>query len=188
VPAYTFFGVQIAIQAGSGDPLRARLHEAVARAPGEQSLNEKRQFWKRICAALAGAEGGFRYGFWDLIRTEKAEEEFETWCAEIEGSVASEADDPVARAAGPRDHALFTLLFLLERGSNSDLTLGERCDLPESQYFTRDTFARLVASPPLLNFANVKADAVYLVPGNDEDGLTAEELRGDGYDYLKPLT
>jgi hypothetical protein len=39
----------------------------------------------------------------------------------------------------------------------------------------------------MLNFANVQADAVYLVPGNDHDGLSDDDLRGEGYEYLKPL-
>jgi hypothetical protein len=82
---------------------------------------------------------------------------------------------------------LVTVLFLLERGSNSDLTLGERCDLPEADYFTRATFAQLVATIPALNFANVQADAVYLSPGNDRDGLSDDDLRGPGYEYLRPL-
>jgi hypothetical protein len=79
------------------------------------------------------------------------------------------------------------LLFLVERDSNSDLTLGEHCDLPESDYFTRGTFAQLIAAIPTLNFANVQADAVYLSPGNDTDGLSDDDLRGEGYEYLKPL-
>jgi hypothetical protein len=44
-----------------------------------------------------------------------------------------------------------------------------------------------VASFPLLNFANVQADAVYLMPGSEQDGLSQEDLFGGGYEYLKPL-
>jgi hypothetical protein len=47
---------------------------------------------------------------------------------------------------------------------------------------------RLVASFPLLNFANVQADAVYLMPGSEQDGLSQEDLFGGGYQYLKPLS
>ena len=79
------------------------------------------------------------------------------------------------------------MIFLLEEGSNTDRTLGERCDMPESEYFTRTTFGRLFATIPLFNFANVEADAVYLMPGSDEDGLSEEDVHGGGYEYLKPL-
>jgi hypothetical protein len=66
--------------------------------------------------------------------------------------------------------------------------VGERCDLPESDWFTRQTFAHLIATIPMLNFANVQADAVYIVPGNDTDGLSDDDLHGEGYEYLKPLS
>jgi len=38
-----------------------------------------------------------------------------------------------------------------------------------------------------LNFANVIADAVYMSPGSEEDGLSIEDLHGGGYEYLKML-
>ena len=86
------------------------------------------------------------------------------------------------------DYILLTAAVLVERGSNSDLTLGERCDLPEPDYFTRQTLAKLLATFPLLNFGNVQADAVYLMPGSEDDGFSQEDLLGGGYKYLKPLT
>jgi hypothetical protein len=191
--SYTFFGIQVAVKAFFKDNFRQRLHETVARGDAEQSLNEKRQFWKRVTAVVNEAMPVFEYGFWDLIRTDAAEAEFESWCSEIEGSVATEpeemgaAADEVNRLSAEQSYVLVTLAFLLERDSNSDLTLGERCDLPEAQWFTRQTFAHLVATIPMLNFANVQADAVYLVPGNDSDGLSGDDLQGEGYEYLKPL-
>ena len=84
-------------------------------------------------------------------------------------------------------YVIVTLLFLVEGGSNSDRTLAERCDVPESEYWTRLTFAKLIATVPLLNFANVEADAVYMAPGSEEDGFSMEDLHGGGYEYLKML-
>jgi hypothetical protein len=192
--AYTFFGIQVAVKAFFKDDFRKRLHETVARADAEQSLAEKRTFWKRVTAVLNEAMPVFEYGHWDLIRENNAEEEFESWCSEIEGSVATEAEemgsaaDEVNRLSADQSYVLVTLAFLLERDSNSDLTVGERCDLPESDWLTRATFAHLIATVPMLNFANVQADAVYIVPGNDADGLSDDDLQGEGYEYLKPLS
>jgi hypothetical protein len=42
-------------------------------------------------------------------------------------------------------------------------------------------------SPPL-NFVNVQADAVYLMPGGEDDGFSKDDLFGGGYEHLKPLT
>jgi hypothetical protein len=190
---YTFFGIQVAIKAFHNDPLRARIHQLIAKSQAEQSLVDKRRFWKSLASLLNEAMPVFEYGFWDLIRGGNAEEEFETWCSEIEGSLATQSEelgasaDEVHRLSTDRSYVLVTLLFLVEEGAASDLTLGERCDLPEAEYFTRATFARLIASVPMLNFTDVQADAVYLVPGNDEDGLSNDDLQGGGYEYLKPL-
>lgn len=192
--SYTFYGIQVAIKAFHKDPLRQRLHAAIAESQSSQSLQDKRAFWKRIAAILNEAMPVFEYGYWDLIREDKAETEFETWCSEIEGSLATEAEemgqaaDEVNRLSADRHYVLCTLLFLIERDSNSDQTLGERCDIPENEYFTRATFATLIATIPMLNFANVQADAVYLSPGSEEDGLSDDDLHGGGYEYLKPLS
>ena len=42
------------------------------------------------------------------------------------------AADEVNRLSADKGYVLVTLAFLVERDSNSDLTLGERCDLPEA--------------------------------------------------------
>jgi hypothetical protein len=191
---YTFFGVQIAVKAFFKDPLRQQLAKVIAESAAEQTLFEKRAFWKRLCAVLNEAMPVFELGYWDLIRGDKAQVEFETWSSEIEGALASEREemgaraDEVNRLSAAKDYILVTAAVLVERGSNSDLTLGERCDLPESEWFTRQTMAHLVATFPLLNFVNVQADAVYLMPGSEDDGFSQEDLFGGGYEYLKPLT
>ena len=191
--SYTFFGVQVVVTAFYKDTLRSRLHDLIASASERQSLQQKRAFWKKVTALLNEAMPVFEMGYWDLVRGRKAESEFESWTSEIEGSLATEqeemgsATDESIRLSADKKHVLCTLIVLLAQGSNSDLTLGERCDVPKEQWWTRQTFARLIASFPLLNFANVEADAVYLVPGSDRDGLSMEDLHGGGYEYLHPL-
>ena len=189
----TFFGIQVVVRNFVSDPLRKQLHEIIARSDAEQSLTEKRAFWKRVAAVLNEAVPAFELGFWDLISGSGAEEEFESWSSEFEGSLATEkeglgtAPDEISRISAEKRYIVVTLIFLVEEGSNSDRTLAERSDVPESEYWTRLTFGRLIATIPLLNFANVEADAVYLAPGSDEDGLSMEDLHGGGYEYLKML-
>ncbi|MFL5369395.1 MAG: hypothetical protein ACJ78Z_04315 [Myxococcales bacterium] len=189
----TFFGIQVVVKNFVSDPLRKELHEIIARSDAEQSLVEKRAFWKRVTAVLNEALPAFEYGYWDLIRGGSAEEEFESWSSEIEGSLATEkeelgtAPDEISRISAEKRYIVVTLVFLVEAGSNSDATLADRCDVPESEYWTRLTLGRLIGTIPLLNFANVDADAVYLAPGSEEDGFSLEDLHGGGYEYLKML-
>lgn len=196
---YTFFGIQLVIRTyrqDRGSPLRdvqARLHEAISQSSQQQTLFEKRTFWKRIAALVNEQLPHFELGYWDLIRSDEAQKEFETWCAEIEGSLASEAEelgraaDEVNRLSSEGRFVLVSMLFLVERDSNSDLTVGASCDLSESDYWNRQTLSHLVATIPRLNFGTVQADAVYMMPGTREDGLSEDDLHGGGYGYLKPL-
>ena len=189
----TFFGIQVVIRLFSSDTFRSRLHEIIAQSSKKQSITEKRIFWKRLTAVLDEEVPAFEYGYWDLIRGDRAEAEFEEWSSELEGAVATEkeelgdAPDEINRISAEKRYVIVTLVFLMDQGSNADLTLGHRCEMPESEYFTRTTFGRLIGTIPMLNFANVEADAVYLVPGNDQDGLSEEDLHGGSYHYLKLL-
>src|SRR3954462_12135573 len=164
----TFFGIQVVVKNFVSDPLRKELHEIIARSDAEQSLVEKRAFWKRVTAVLNEALPAFEYGYWDLIRGGSAEEEFESWSSEIEGSLATEreelgtAPDEISRISAEKRYIIVTLIFLVEAGTTGARTLAKRCDVPESEYWTRLAFARLFGSTPRRNFPNVAADAVYM--------------------------
>lgn len=191
---YTFFGIQVVIKAFRGDPLRQRLHEVIAGGGNEQSLAEKRTFYKKLVTVLNEAQPVFEMGYWDLIRGPEADPEFDQWASEIEGSMATEpaemdaAADEVHRLSTDRDYLLVTLLFLVQRETASDRTIGERCDLPEKEYWTRQTLGHLLATVPMLSFANVQADAIYLMPGNAEDGVSWADLHSEDYQYLRELS
>ena len=192
--AYSFFGVQVGFKNFHRDPLRQRLHDLLAREGGtRQSFSEKQRFWKRFTGLLSEAMPVFEYGEWDLVRGGEAEDLFNSWSTDIEGSLATEAEevgpaaDEAARPSVSAPYVLVTMMVLVDKGSNADETLGEWCDIPEPVWLTRQTFGRLISIFPRLNFASVQADAVYLVPGHDRDGISAEDLVSEDYG-LQPLT
>jgi hypothetical protein len=187
---YTFFAFQAAVR---GLGLRAQLHQILAAAPAEQSLIDKREMYGKVTGALLPYVPAMDFGYWDYIADpDRAEKEFDSWVSEIEQTVAAgapgggEASGVYRSAAG--EYFLVSLAFLLQQGGPSDLVVAERCDIAEQDFFTRATFATLVATPPMLAFATVRADAVYVVPGTDEHALSAGDLRGEGYEYLRPLS
>ncbi|AUX43436.1 uncharacterized protein SOCE26_048840 [Sorangium cellulosum] len=191
---YTFFAIQVVLKTYPGDNLRARLHQIITTSPSEVSLVEKRAFYKSLTSVLNEGMASFERGFWDLIRGRDAERQFETWCSEIEGSIATEPEeiddvaDELHRISNEKEFVIASLIFLLEEGSTSDDILAARCDMPEREYFTRQTFGNLLGAIPALSFATVKADAVYLVPGTDQDGLSSLDLAEEGYAYLRLLS
>jgi hypothetical protein len=179
--SHTFFGFQILLR-----PADAAFHAAVraainqgAAAP-ELPLAAKRVQYTHLASLLAGELPRAERGFWDLITTDKAEAEHESWCSEIEKVV----QEP---CTGSSLYCIVSVALLVLSGSNSDNTLRERCDLEEAQFFTRDTFLHLVHTLPMLNFASVAADSIYLVPGEAGAGPTEEDLQDEGYQYLRRL-
>jgi hypothetical protein len=179
----TFFGVQIAVHAPPGDPARAELWSAVRAYPGDQSLTEKRAYHHRLARALEARSDRWRFGTWDYLTGEAAEREFDDWVAGLERSADENPGD-----AKDDDHVVATLVYLLDEGSDADTAVAERCDLPEGSWHARATYQRLVATTRMLAFASVRADGAYVVPGEGGPGLSAAELTGSGWDYLKPVT
>src|SRR4051812_50162702 len=88
----TFFGIQVVVKNFVSDPLRKELHEIIAGSDAEQSLVEKRAFWKRVTAVLNEALPAFEYGYWDLLRGGSAGGEFGAWSSGIEGRLATEEE------------------------------------------------------------------------------------------------
>jgi len=59
---YTFFGVQIVVKAFFKDPLRKKLADVIANSSAEQTLFEKRAFWKRVAAVVNEAMPVYELG------------------------------------------------------------------------------------------------------------------------------
>jgi hypothetical protein len=179
--SHTFFGFQILVRpsdAGFHTAVRTAINQGASSA--ELPLAAKRVQYTHLANLLAGEMPRAERGYWDLITSDRAETEYESWCSEIEKVV----QEP---SAGPSPYCIVSVAVLALAGSNSDTTLRERCDLGEAQFFTRDTFLHLVHTLPMLNFASVAADSIYLVPGEAGAGPTEEELADEGYEYLRRL-
>ena len=188
--SFSFFGLQVAFKRNSRDPLAGQLQHLLARdATARQSITDKQRFWKDVSSLLVPASAGFEFGDWDLVRSFSAPDDYDEWVADIEAGLAPDAQADAASlvADASPSYVIATMMVLVDRGSNADETLGMGCDIPESDWMTRATFAQLIAILPRLNFANVQADAIYLVPGRGRQGPSANDLESDDY-RLRPLT
>lgn len=189
---YTFFGFQIAIKTTLNSQLRAQLATLIDSASERETIFDKHAFWTRVNIIVRRFKDDFTFGSWDLVRGERARAEFEEWTSEIENLRTTPSSvqllpgehRPHLQAT---HHVLFTCVFLVQRHSNSDLTLGDMCDLPESNYFTRDTFVLFLGALPELNFASVRSDAIYVAPGPNTVGFSTESLMGLEFEYLQLL-
>jgi hypothetical protein len=185
-----FLGIQIAIKCFGEDTLRARFARVLeeSRATDEQ-VEEKRRFIRRFTALLEESNLFWAYGYWDYIDTpEAAAQEFDTWVAEIEGSLATEEEqlgtavDDIQRTSSRKDYVVATLAFLLDQPY---APAGEITN--EDDYFLKETFSALVQGLTYIDPRAIQADAAYVVPGNAEDGLSEDDLYGPGWEYLRML-
>ena len=170
-----------------------RLRAIVARQPEGQTFAEKRELYQDISQALLADLAIFQRGCWDYFLDESiAEAKYAEWCQGVTEHEGVRADPSRGvggpyRASGEEGFFAFTIAMLVTRGSNTDATLQRRCDDAQGRLWTRGAFCDFIQALPELNFASVRSDVVYLIPGNDTWALTESDLAGPKFSYLRPI-
>jgi hypothetical protein len=183
---YSIFAVELAARTDGDDSLRQHLHRIVVqqeRAPGRA---EKRAHYAFAAELLTSHLQRIEYGCWDYFGDHaRAVTDFAMWSDGMLGEEGVRLEPSLAE--GPR-YLTFTMAFLLAQGSQSDRQLAERCDVDEAELWRRDVFDRVLRSVPLLDFADVRADVVYLIPGDEAYALTITDLERGKFDHLRRLS
>ncbi|PIO49142.1 MAG: hypothetical protein CMR00_00160 [[Chlorobium] sp. 445] len=190
-----FFAVQVAFNYYGKETLREELHRLIAESVDDETPEQKRRFFKRLTSKLQEAIPYFEYGFWDFITdASAAEREFNHWINDIEANIATEEEevgesvDEIMRLSSSKYYVVISLIFLLEASPMLD-ELAELIDeIPEEAYADRETFAKLIAAINYFDFEYCFGDAVYIMPGNEKDGISYEDLAGEGWEYLRLIS
>ncbi len=189
-----FYGVQIAVNVGSDDDTRKKLHKVINAPVGEETPLAKRAFYKRIASVLMEADPFYEYGYWDYITdADDAQSEFESWVNEIEGGMATEEEevgevsDEQFRMSAEKAYLVVTCVFLLQNVTAMESMIGPIEETEEDDYFSRPTFNKLVNALNYIDFEYSLGDAVFIMPGNEKDGLSWEDIHTEGWNYLKPI-
>lgn len=185
-----FFGLQIAIKCFGEDMLRAKFARVLEEShESGEGLQEKRRFIRRFVALLEESELFWTYGHWDYNdRADEAAEEFRAWVDEIEGALATEEEeideeiDNIRRTSSRKDFVVATLVFLLDEPYTPAEAIAR-----EDDYYLKETFLSLVRGLSRLDPRVIQADAAYVVPGNEEDGVSEDDLYGPGWEHLHML-
>lgn len=190
-----FIGVQVAINAFGDEGLRSKVHRIIEESADDETPEEKRRFYKRLITLLVENQHFFEYGYWDVLTdTEEAEAEFENWINEIEASIATEEEEmgervnEMYRYSSSKYYVVITLCLLFEDDRSLDPFFDVVDSIPESEYWTQKTFGRVLAALNYLDFEFCLGDAAFIMPGNEEDGISMEDLMGEGWEYLKSLS
>jgi len=188
---HSIFALEICAPFQAGSPLHTGLRELVQNHPQSATMQQKWDVYRRVSELLAAHLGTFEKGCWDFFdENEKAQTDFQMWCNGMlteEGSrkEPSGASDPYR---GDPRYLTFTIAVLLINGTPTERLIAERCRIPEEHLWRRDVFQHLIEGLPYINFASVKGDVLYLIPRDDDWGLTSGDLTDEKFQYLRQIT
>jgi len=184
---YSIFAMQVVLpMEGGDDPIFRELHKLIRAAPERTNYARMHDYYGRITQLLRKESERFTRGIWDYWDDpSRAPRDFRDWEDGLRGREARQT--PAPPEWGPRYMAC-ALALLLQHHSTSDQRLLQHCHVPEEALWTRRTFAHLLDGLRLLNFLHVQSHLVYLLPGDDPVlGLTEVDLKGENWNYLRPL-
>lgn len=190
-----FFAIQVAFNYYGKETLRSELHRLIEESVDDETPEQKRRFFKRLTSKLQEAIPYFEYGYWDFITdAAEAEREFNHWINDIEANIATEEEevgesvDEVMRLSSSKYYVVISLIFLLEASPMLDDLAELIYEIPEDASAERETFAQLIAAINYFDFEYCFGDAVYIMPSNDKDGISYEDLAGEGWEYLRLIS
>ena len=185
------FAVQLIVREYASRDLRNQLHAAIAgHGSGEPTPEQRRADYLKVVGLLAPVVSMADYGFWEYeTRPARARESFDTWVTELEEGMAEETETAEAaldteRVLIEKTYIAISLVFLVR----FPIPVCDEYDDDEPSSWRRYTFADLLRAIERFDFAHVEADAAFVMPGSDDDGLSELDLADEGWEPLKPLT
>ena len=187
---HSVFALELCLRLEPGSALRSELRELVVNHPAVSDPGPKWELLRRVTELLVVNQHLFERGCWDFFDTDaRALKDFDMWSKGMtteEGARAEPSGSPNPYRQAPR-YMTFTIALLLMCGTSCERQLAALCDFPEDQLWHIQTFVRILSGLNVVNFAFVKSDVLYLIPGDETWGLTAEDLQAEKFEYLRPL-
>lgn len=187
---HSIVAIELCLRLEPASEPRRRLHELVASHPEQTTPGAKWELIRDVVGTLNQSLDLAQRGCWDFFDDdERAQRDFKMWSDGMitrEG-VRAEPNQRDAYRGGESLYMTFTIALLLRQGSAGERTLAARCDIPESQLWSRGTFRHVLQSLTSLSFASVRADVLYLIPGQESFGLTEADLALPKFHYLRPI-
>jgi hypothetical protein len=186
----SIFSIEVAARLDRAPALLPILRSAITEQPQALGLQHKWALYRRAAEALLGHLAILERGCWDYFDDEqRAKKDFDMWLGGMttrEGSRRAPSGRPDPYRGEPR-YLTFTMTFLMVRPSPTDTAMAQLCDVPEPHLWRRDVFGRLLSGMGVINFASVRSDVMYLIPRDEDWGLTVDDLAEAKFEYLRPI-
>ena len=194
LPYRFFFGVQTVIGVHTKDKLRQELHKILNNRIEEELPKDKKAFYKAVSSILIECFNAVEYAYWDyILKPIEAEEQFHGWINEIEANIAieeyemSEKTNEMRKLSNDKSYISVTMVFLLEGSEQLKQFVDIIESIPEDKIFSRNSTKKIIEAINYIDFEYSRGDACFLMPGNEEDGLSWEDIHSEGWEYLKSI-
>jgi len=186
----SIFSIEVAARMDRAPNLLPLLRSTITDQQASVGLQQKWQAYRRAAEALLGNLGLIERGCWDYFDNhQRAEKDFKMWLGGMtteEGARRTPSGAPDPYRGEPR-YLTFTMTFLIVNPSPTDDALRRLCMIPEQHLWRRDVFGRILGGMGVINFASVQSDVMYLIPRDDDWGLTVDDLIQEKFNYLRVL-
>lgn len=186
----SIFSLEVAARLDRAPQLLPALRSVITEQTHAVGLDQKWHLYKRAADALVGNLGLVERGCWDYFDNhERAQKDFKMWLGGMtteEGARPQPSGRPDPYRGDPR-YLTFTMTFLIVQHSPTDRALAKLCEIPEAHLWRRDVFGRILGGMSVINFASVVSDVMYLIPRDDDWGLTTADLAEEKFKYLRAL-
>jgi hypothetical protein len=190
---HSIFAMEVCIRLPPQSTLPGELRMLVTMAPKASTYDDKFRLYRRASDLVLANLDNVAKGCWDYFDDDaRAQRDYKMW---VDGMLTEEGARTLPSRQGGGDpyraesagYLTLTMAFLLVQGTPADRAIQSRCNIPEQQLWHRWVFERLLQGIPLINFAAVKSDVIYVIPGDDHWALTAQDLADPKFNYLRPI-
>lgn len=186
----SFFSLELCLRIEPGSTLLSDLRSVIVKPSASASFQEKWECARRVSTLLLGELHHAERGCWEYFDDEaKSKELWADWSKVVETKqgARSSPSGPIDPYRGAVRYMTVTMAYLLVRDSPTDQHLRMICDVPESRLWMRTTFDGILSAIPRMSFASIRGDTLYMIPGDDEWGLTADDLADPKFNYLRRI-
>ena len=185
---HAIFAIELCLRLESGDRLRDELRRLVLAHPETSSPGYKAELLRQATRALVEHEERFVMGCWDFFDDDqRALKDYDMWC---NGMITEEGarEEPSGAPRDGQDRFMtFTAALLLVQGSEGERRLKELCETSDELTWKKETFLKILRGLDRVDYTAVKSDVLYLIPGDESWGLTAEDLTDKKFEYLRKI-
>jgi hypothetical protein len=185
---HNILAIELCLRLEPDNQLRTQLKDLVVYHPAASSPGPKWELLQKVAQRLLENEHLFEKGCWDFFDDDgRALKDYDMWC---NGMITEEGarKEPSGRPRGnDARYMTFTIALLLKAETPCAREVARLCHVPEPQLWKKETFVRILRGLSKVNFAAVKSDVLYLIPGDETWGLTGEDLKAAKFAYLRDI-